>query len=235
MPFQLLLFDLDGTLYDHVCGYEDHIHNNIFQFMVETKGGKFDEITTIDEAITAWKPIFEKYNLTKRGLLGEGYEFDGNDYDRYIRKGPERFIQRDPELRHFLQALPKSSRKVIFTNAPESSACEILRLLGVEDLFENVLGTHFLNNEVCKPERAAFEKVLKYLNMMDRPEEICYFEDSFKNLTAGKELGFATVFVNSATLANEGRTKSDLDQFDAVVERKVGMELKELFPMLFDE
>ena len=202
--------------------------------MVETKGGKFDAISTIDEAIAAWKPIFEKYNLTKRGLLGEGYEFDGDDYDRYIRQGPDRFIQRDLELRQFLQALPKSSRKVIFTNAPESSAIEILQLLGVDDQFEAVLGTHFLNNEVCKPERAAFEKVLKHLNMMDHPEEVCYFEDSFKNLIAGKELGFATVFVNGATLSNEGRTKSELDQFDAVVERKVGMELKELFPRIFD-
>lgn len=235
MTFEVLLFDLDGTLYDHACGYEENIHNNIFKFMVETTGGKFDDITTIEEAISAWKPIFDKYNLTKRGLLAEGYEFDGDSYDRYIRNGAEKYIKKDPALRVFLQELPRTSRKIIFTNAPEASAHEILKLLGVDDLFEAVLGTEFLNNKVCKPEQAAFRKVLEYLKMVDCPEKICYFEDSYKNLMAGKQLGFATVFVTSATLSNEGRTKDELGQFDAVVERKVGMELKSLLPNLFDE
>jgi putative hydrolase of the HAD superfamily len=233
MTFELLLFDLDGTLYDHGCGYEDEIHANIFRFMVETQGGKFDAITTIDEAKTAWQSIFDKYNLTKRGLLGEGYEFDGAYYDRYIREGADKYVHKDPELRRFLQALPQESRKVVFTNAPESSAHEILELLGVADLFEAVLGTAFLDNQVCKPERAAFDKVLDYLHMQGSPGRICYFEDSFKNLLVGKELGFATVFVNCATLANEGRSEEELNQFDAVVEGKVGMELKHQLPQLF--
>lgn len=234
MTFEVLLFDLDGTLYDHACGYEqDAVHANIFRFMVETQGGKFDAITTIDEAKIAWQPIFDKYNLTKRGLLGEGYQFDGAYYDRFIRQGADKYIRKDPELRRFLQELPQESRKVIFTNAPESSAHEILDLLGVADLFEAVLGTEFMKNQVCKPERAAFDKVLDYLGMKDRPERICYFEDSFKNLLVGKELGFATVFVNCATLGNEGRSEEDLKQFDAVVEGKVGMELREQIPQLF--
>ena len=46
----ILLFDLDGTLYDHSCGYEEEIHSNIFKFMVETEGGKFNAITTLQEA-----------------------------------------------------------------------------------------------------------------------------------------------------------------------------------------
>jgi pyrimidine 5'-nucleotidase len=233
MTFEVLLFDLDGTLYDHACGYEDEIHSNIFRFMVEAQGGKFDAITTIDEAKAVWQPIFDKYNLTKRGLLGEGYEFDGAYYDRYIREGADKYIHKDLELLEFLQALPRESRKVIFTNAPESSAHTILKLLGVADLFEAVLGTEFLDNQVCKPELAAFEKVLDYLDMKGRPERICYFEDSFKNLLVGKELGFATVFVNCATLANEGRSEEELNQFDAVVQGKVDMELKKQLPQIF--
>ena len=68
MTFDLLLFDLDGCLYDQTCGYVDNVHSNIFKFMVQQTGGLFDRITTIDEAKFHWKPIFEKYNLTKRGL-----------------------------------------------------------------------------------------------------------------------------------------------------------------------
>lgn len=234
MGYDVLLFDLDGTLYDQACGYEENIHNNIFRFMVEHTGGKFDAIKTIEQAKQVWKPIFEKYNLTKRGLLGEGFEFDGTVYDNFIRRGAQEYIQNDPTLREFLLALPKESRRVIFTNAPESSAMEILKILGVEDLFEAVLGgAEFLADKICKPERAAFDKVLEHLGLADSTDRICYFEDSFKNLMAGKEMGFKTVFVRSSTLENEGRSTEELSQFDAVVTGKVGMELKDLLPELF--
>lgn len=228
----VLLFDLDGTLYDQGCGYEQEVHNNIFKFMAESSGGKFDEISSLEDAKRVWKPIFDKYNLTKRGLLGEGYVFDSVYYDKYIRQGAPKYIRKDPELRHFLESL-KGYRKVIFTNAPESSANEILDLLGVADLFEAVLGTEFLENKVCKPERAAFDKVLRYLDV--NPDAVCYFEDSFKNLKAGKELGFTTVFVTSKTLTNEGRSEVELSQFDAVVKTKVGMNLKEQLPNLWEQ
>jgi hypothetical protein len=58
--FEILLFNLDGTLYDHNCGYEQEIHSNIFQFMVNMKGDKFDDISTIEEAQIAWQPIFDR-------------------------------------------------------------------------------------------------------------------------------------------------------------------------------
>ena len=228
---ELLLFDLDGTLYDHACGYEEEIHKNIFRYMAQKSGGKFDAINSVEEAERVWTPIFAKYNLTKRGLIGEGYVFDGDDYDRFIRKGADKYIKADPELREFLTNLPQT-RKVIFTNAPESSAHEILGLLGVADLFECVLGTEFLENKVCKPELEAFEKVLNYLQVP--ADKICYFEDSFKNLLAGKELGMQTVFVTSATMTNEGRSVEDLEQFDAIVEKKVGDSLRDQLPNLWE-
>lgn len=261
MSFDLLLFDLDGTLYDRSCGYEDSIHENILKFLVQATGPKFDEITTMEQAKTVWKPIFQKYNLTKRGLIGEGYVFDHDMYDRFIRQGANQYIpHNDVHLRHFLESLPSHpSRKVIFTNAPEFSAMEILNILGVADLFDAVLGSDFLESKVCKPEREAFEKVLEYCHKhmyqqekgsdkdesdkgkgqsqqqsRIRPERICFFEDSFKNLKAGKELGFTTVFVSSANLENEGQTKEEAYRlFDAVVEGKVGMSLKDQLPSLF--
>lgn len=235
MAFDLLLFDLDGCLYDQTNGYEDHIHANIFRYMVQAKGGKFDQITTIEEAKFYWRPIFEKYNLTKRGLLGEGYVFDIVEYDRFIRQGADKFIRKDPELREFLKSLPQK-RKVIFTNAPEESANEVLQLLGVADLFEAVLGTDFLEHRICKPEKEAFESVLNHLGVKRSDyNRVCYFEDSFKNLMAGKELGFTTVFVSSTTLECEGRSKDELSNFDAVIKNKVGMGLKKALPRLWEQ
>jgi len=233
MKFDILLFDLDGTLYDQACGYEDHIHSNIFKFMAEGKGGKFDKISTVQEAQVAWKPIFEKYNLTKRGLLGEGYVFDTVQYDTFVRQGPANYIQQDTDLRVFLESLPQ--RKVIFTNAPESSAHEILALLGVADIFEAVLGSDFMGDEVCKPEQSAFEKILKHLDVLpSNYNRVCFFEDSFKNLVAGKLFGFTTVFVKSSTMKNEGRSEEEISQFDATIENKVGMNLRHQIPELWE-
>ena len=84
MTADLLLFDLDGTLYDQSCGYEDEVHSNIYNFMAESKGGKFDEISSVEDAEIVWQPIFDKYNLTKRGLLWEGYIFDSFEYDTFV-------------------------------------------------------------------------------------------------------------------------------------------------------
>ena len=250
----ILLFDLDGTLYDHACGYEHEIHSNIFDFMVETKGGKFDAITTLEEAKRAWQPIFDKYNLTKRGLIGEGYIFDSKHYDRYIRKGADKYFRQDDDLRSFLESFPPRMKKVIFTNAPESSANEILTLLGVRDLFSDVLGTDFLENKVCKPEKKAFSKVLRHIFSLQhdgnddeqqrllesyhpRNRRICYFEDSFKNLQAGKELGFRTVFITSETLQNEGKSSLELQkaEFDAILEKRVNPSLRSKLPQLWKD
>ncbi|KAL3936383.1 MAG: hypothetical protein SGBAC_008292 [Bacillariaceae sp.] len=202
--------------------------------MVESKGGKFDQINTSEEAKHYWTPIFAKYNLTKRGLLGEGYDFDIEEYDRYIRQGASNFIKKDPELREFLLSLPQK-RKIIFTNAPEESAHEILNILGVSDLFEAVLGTTFLQHKICKPEVEAFEKVMNCIGVAKSEyHKVCFFEDSFKNLAAGKKLGLGTVFVSSSTMIAEGRSVNDLAQFQAVIEGKVGMGLKKLLPQLWD-
>jgi phosphoglycolate phosphatase-like HAD superfamily hydrolase len=35
MRTEVLIFDLDGTLYDASSGYVDHIRSNIFEFMYE--------------------------------------------------------------------------------------------------------------------------------------------------------------------------------------------------------
>lgn len=248
----VLLFDLDGTLYDHGCGYEREIHSNIFKFMVESKGGKFDAITTVEEAQRAWQPIFDKYNLTKRGLIGEGYVFDSRHYDSFVRKGAEKYFSKDDELRRLLLSFPSRMKKVIFTNAPESSANEILTLLGVRDLFSEIFGTDFLKSKVCKPEPEAFSRVLDHLFPADDTgspslpppssesfhafnRRVCYFEDSFKNLKAGKELGFRTVFITSETLQNEGKSNIELEaeQFDAILQKRVNMNLRSQLPQLW--
>ena len=66
--------------------------------------------------------------------MAEGWDFDQDEYDLYIRRGAEDYIERDERLLHVLESLPQ--RKVLFTNSPERSALKCLDLLGLEGVFE---------------------------------------------------------------------------------------------------
>jgi FMN phosphatase YigB (HAD superfamily) len=93
----VLLFDLDGTLYDADNGYISHIRSNIFQFMVDKNIAE-----DVEKAQALWKPLFKQYNQTKRGLKQAGYDFDELEYWRYHRQGMDRFFERDDVLRRVL-------------------------------------------------------------------------------------------------------------------------------------
>ncbi len=60
----------------------------------------------------------------------------------------------------FLESIPKSTQKYIFTNANEKEAIECLECLGIKEHFLHVYGSKFMGNH-CKPEEEAFLKVLK--------------------------------------------------------------------------
>jgi len=102
----------------------------------------------------------------------------------------------------FLNALPKGCPKYIFTNAREEQAREALVCLGVEKHFDGIYGSDHMGDH-CKPEKEAFEKVLAALPLEDGEgeegreggREVVFFEDSFKNLLAARELGMKTVLI----------------------------------------
>ena len=199
--------------------------------MVSANYGKLGSIKTLDQAKFIWRPIFDKYNLTKRGLRAEGYEIREKEYDDYIRQGEELYITRDDNLVSLLSSLPLH-RKYVFSNGPETSIAKCLDLLGIAELIDGVYGTDF-HDSVCKPEVECFVKVLEDIGMRGDEGRILYFEDSYKNLIAGKDMGMNTCFVRSKTLEMEGRGEEECAIFDVVVE-DIGRELKGKVPELWE-
>ena len=210
-----LIFDMDGCLYSNP-EFMTYVHNQIFHFMISQTQGKFNAITNLEEARAVWKPIFEKYNLTKRGLQAEGYVFNSDEYDDFIRKDMASFIVSNDKLKTLIDSLPQKT-KVIMTNCPERHALECLKLIGIDKCFSKIYGTSFFDGK-CKPEVEVFDLVLKDLGLesLEERKNICYFEDSYMNMIAGKRLGFKTVFVKCETLAAEGRKEDELSEFDCL-------------------
>lgn len=138
----VLVFDLDGTLYDSTNGYIEHIRSNVFKFMYEK------ELVSRDvSAEEIWRELFKKYNQSFKGLRQGGFIFDSDEYWRCHRSGHEQFLTPNPQLSELLESLPY--QKVIFTNCREREAMEALTSLGIERHFDIIYGADFFQ-DFCK-------------------------------------------------------------------------------------
>ncbi|KAI9033235.1 HAD-like domain-containing protein [Hyaloraphidium curvatum] len=211
---QILLFDLDGTLYHHSTGYEAFVLRRIYDFMVERLGVERERV------VAEQQRLFSIFGQTQRGLrspvsaggLGRT-DFDLQEYWDFIRGTPEeqaRFLKRDPGVEKLLRSLREagSTRGMyVFTNADETNARVALDCIlgpGMADrLFDGVFGAFFLGDQVAKPAKEAFEKVFKKIGLAVGDDEgstgarwrCIFFEDSPTNLKAAKQLGLRTVWV----------------------------------------
>lgn len=189
---ETLLFDLDGTLYPIENGYEDHVRENIFEFMHQKLGVPKEQCKPI------WRPLFAKTNQSLKGLRVGGYKFDTEAYWDFIRGGREEYLKPDPKVRECLLALPQ--QKWVFTNCNEKHARLALETLDLLDCFEGVLGADFMG-ENAKPDVEAFQKVLTRIGA--KASSTAMFEDSLRNLRQAKSLGMTTVLIQSKTMLEE--------------------------------
>lgn len=219
--YNCLLFDLDDTLYPLSTGIARECGQNIKDYMVEELGIPKDKIVELSNL------LYKNYGTTMAGLRAIGYDFDYDEYHSFVHgRLPYDNIKPDPVLRSLLLSLPL--RKVIFTNADRVHAVKALKRLGLEDCFEGIICFetlnpthtnaasgdteifdivgHFDRSEpvsllpktpiVCKPSEAAIEKALEIANI--DPNRTLFFEDSVRNVQAGKRVGLDTVLVGAS-------------------------------------
>ncbi|KAA8499208.1 hypothetical protein FVE85_6793 [Porphyridium purpureum] len=241
----LMLFDLDGTLYDehHAVRRSDgrawrsQFKQNIWAFMASES---FSPRVPPEQCEAVWRDAFRKHNQTKRGLRAAGYEFDADALYVAMNDGvgdPDNaftnFVRPDPRVPELLTQPPfASASKYVFTNCVDVVAMNRLRHIGFDlenngDGFEDVLyGAGFMGDR-CKPERAAFDMVLRDIHERElragRPAVLddagalsrpcCYFEDSLKNLVAAREIYgnlLRTVYIQTPTGKEESHAADEL-------------------------
>jgi len=162
---QVLLLDLDETLYPRDNGVLRRIDARINSFMTDRLG--------IDAALVDAERVAlrDRWGTTMRGLL-ERFELDLDDYLRHCHGVDlSDLLAPDPRLRALLERLP--IRKAVLTNAPRAHAEQVLGLLGVADLMESVLALEDLAY-VPKPAATAYAVALERL---DVPADACLFVD----------------------------------------------------------
>lgn len=141
----------------------------------------------IEKAEAIWRPLFQKYNQSYKGLRSAGFELNKDEYWSFHRDGMEDYFSKDEKLLALLKQLP--NRKIIFTNCREKEAIKLLQLLGIYECFDGVYGADFLN-DTCKPEIESFQSLFSAIG--ETPENTIFFEDSIKNLKTASSLGMGT-------------------------------------------
>jgi putative hydrolase of the HAD superfamily len=182
----LWIFDLDNTLHNATPHIFPHINRSMTAYLQEHL--QLEETAANDLRMHYW----QRYGATLSGLM----RHHGTKPDHFLwhtHQFPEldRMVLREPRLRHVLKALPGS--KVVFSNAPQQYAHAVLKLLRVDDLFDDVMAVEHTRYRP-KPDIFGFVRLLKKHHV--KAPQCVMVEDSLENLDAAKRLGMRTVWVN---------------------------------------
>jgi putative hydrolase of the HAD superfamily len=201
MHFNNLFFDLDDTLYPASSGLWDAIRQRMNEYMQ----GIID--LPMPEIVTLRKNYLDEYGTTLRGLQAH-FNVDADEYLRFVHDIPlEKYVRPDPALHELLLGLPQ--KRWIFTNADVNHANRVLKILGISDCFTGIIDIRAMDF-ACKPDKIAYQRALE-LTCTDNPSYCVLFDDSLRNLTTAREMGFVTVLVGkNGQEASVHRTISSL-------------------------
>lgn len=185
------IFDLDNTLHNATPHIFPHINRSMTAYLQEHLQLGEDEANAL--RVDYW----QRYGATLTGLM----KHHGTDPDHFLwntHQFPEldKMVVREPRLRHMLKHLP--GRKVVFSNAPEHYAQAVLKLLRIDDLFDDVFAIEHSRYRP-KPQLSGFLRLLRKHRL--HAQQCVMVEDSAENLQTAKRMGMKTVWVSTAPRA----------------------------------
>ncbi len=184
---EVILFDLDNTLYSSEREVGNLVHNRINRYMIEVVGIPRDEVDVLRHSY--WK----RYGLTMQGLMRH-HGVDPEDYLSYVHNVDINSILRpDPELCRALQTLPL--RKAIFTNSSLDHSERVLNALGLDGAFEEIFDIR-VASYLPKPCPEPYHAVVDRLGTS--ASQCIMVDDSPDNLKTAKDLGMGTILVGQA-------------------------------------
>ena len=158
-----ILFDMDGTLYTHDAYMKLQIELPIRR-LASTQGKSYEQMKTeIDEYRKNWADSHDGQSIS----LGNIFLAFGISIEKSIRWReellyPQKFLVKDNQLRTALEALALHFNLAVVTNNPVLVAVRTLSALGVDDIFQNIVGLATCG--MSKPNEAIFLKAAELCN-----------------------------------------------------------------------
>ncbi|PSS25726.1 hypothetical protein M430DRAFT_96410 [Amorphotheca resinae ATCC 22711] len=218
----VFFFDIDNCLYPKSLKVHDHMTELIDQYFI-----KHLELSR-DDAYRLHQDYYKTYGLAIEGLVRH-HKIDPLEYNRQVDDALplESIIFPDPQLRKLLEDMDKTKVKLwLFTNAYINHGRRVVRLLGVEDMFEGITFCDYAETPmICKPHPEMFNKAMREAGIKEFKD--CYFvDDSALNCRKAEEIGW-----NTAHLVEEGEPLPA--QKPCKYQIRHLEELRTLFPQFF--
>ena len=181
------IFDLDNTLHNATPHIFPHINRSMTAYLQQHL--ELNEQAANDLRVHYW----QRYGATLSGMM----RHHGTDPEHFLWHTHQfpalpQMVQYEPQLRQVLQRLP--GKKLVFSNAPQHYAQAVLKLLRVDDLFDDLFAIEHTRYQP-KPNIAGFMRLLRKHRL--NPARCVMVEDAAENLQAAKRLGMRTVWVNA--------------------------------------
>jgi putative hydrolase of the HAD superfamily len=180
------IFDLDNTLHDATPHIFPHINRSMTAYLQEHL--QLDEETANALRVDYW----QRYGATLSGLM-KHHNTDPDHFLWHTHQFPDlpNMVLRAPRLHHALLRLP--GKKMVYSNAPTHYALAVLKLLRIDDLFDDVFAIEHSRYRP-KPQAAGFRRLLRKHRL--HASQCVMVEDSAENLQTAKRLGMRTVWVS---------------------------------------
>ena len=208
-----ILFDCDGVLYNDLKAVFGQVSKRMTNYI--SKKLNLD----IKKAKELQTNYFHKYNTSLNGLMIH-HDIPPEDFLKDVHNIDLTFMKKDLFLREVLGSL--NLKKFIFTNGSKEHVENIIKHLGIDDLFDGIFDIVDAGY-YPKPEAKAFDLMINKFNI--DPKETLYIEDIAKNLSIAKNRGSTTAWL----INNEywGKKESDKDFIDYKIEN-LSLFLKEI-------
>ncbi len=185
MNIDLLIFDLDDTLYTNSSGIWSLIRSRIDLFMISKVG------YTQENVHSARENFFREYGTTLRGLESV-HNIDPMEYLKFVHDVPiDEHVFPNSKLNSMLSKIKQ--RKVIFTNGDRWHARRVTDALQISDHFYKIIDVLDVS-PYCKPMIESFEIAFEHLEITET-QKILFIDDSFRNIQMANKLGLQTVWV----------------------------------------
>ncbi|KAI2624378.1 pyrimidine 5-nucleotidase [Hypoxylon sp. NC1633] len=185
----VLFFDIDNCLYPRSAKVHDLMADLIDKYFAAHLG------LPDEEAIRLHQEYYRNYGLALEGLVRH-HKIDPIEYNAKVDDALplEGVIKPNPELRKLLEDIDTSKVKLwLLTNAYVNHARRVVRLVGIEDLFEGLTYCDYSEIPIiCKPHKDMFAKAMREAGV-ERAEDCYFVDDSFGNISAAQKLGWASV------------------------------------------
>ena len=188
MPFDLIVVDLDNTLYAADCGVFANMDRRMTAYVSRELG--VDEARANELRIDYW----QRYGTTLRGLiLHHGMEPEGFLHEVHDIPVHD-MLKPDAALAKSLVDLP--GRKVIHTNGTREHANRVLDALGIAQYFSKIYDIRF-NGYMPKP----CSTTLGFLLAAEgaKASSTLVVDDMEDNLAAARAIGAITALVSANT------------------------------------